>query len=61
MCDTLAMAVRSDCRHYSSRTLDSGETVQRCRLGAATETPFGCPDDCLFFEPRPLSDTGWNR
>lgn len=53
--------VREDCRHYSSRTLPTGETVQRCRLGANTEAPFSCPADCLFFEPRAISDTGWNR
>ncbi|MFN3216938.1 MAG: hypothetical protein ACE367_10615 [Acidimicrobiales bacterium] len=51
--------VREDCRHYSSRTLPTGETVQRCRLGANTEAPFTCPVDCLFFEPRAISDTGW--
>ena len=55
------MAVRSDCRHYSSRTLESGETVQRCRLDAAEAAPFACPADCLFFEPRSISDAGWNR
>jgi len=53
--------VRADCRHYSSRTLPSGEAVQRCRLGANTEAPFACPEGCLFFEPRSISDTGWNR
>jgi hypothetical protein len=53
--------VRSDCRHYSTRTLPSGEAVQRCRLDAAAEAPFACPVDCLFYEPRSISDTGWNR
>lgn len=55
------MAVRKDCRHYSTRTTPSGDTVQRCRLGANTEAPFACPDDCLFVEPRSLSNTGWER
>lgn len=53
------MAVRPECRHYSSRSLDNGETVQRCRLDVAQSAPFACPDDCLFFEPRSISDTGW--
>ncbi|MEM7285569.1 MAG: hypothetical protein AAF480_04385 [Actinomycetota bacterium] len=52
------MAVRDDCRHYSSRTLSSGEQVRRCRLGVNEEAPFGCPEDCLFFEPRKMG-TGW--
>lgn len=52
--------VREDCRHYSSRTLPTGETVRRCRLGANAEAPFACPEDCLFFEPRAISDTGWS-
>lgn len=53
------MAVRDDCRHYSSRTTPSGEVVQRCRLGANTEAPFACPPDCVFLEPRSVSGTGW--
>lgn len=50
-----------DCRHYSLRTLPTGDAVERCRLDVAVETPFACPDDCLFFEPRPISDSGWQR
>lgn len=53
------MGVREDCRHYSSRSTASGEVMQRCRLGANEEMPFACPEDCLFFEPRSVSDTGW--
>jgi len=53
--------VRDDCRHYSCRSLPSGDVAQRCRLDAAQAVPFGCPPDCLFFEPRPISDTGWHR
>ncbi|MCC5950528.1 MAG: hypothetical protein JJU45_00380 [Acidimicrobiia bacterium] len=55
------MAVRKDCRHYSTRSTPGGDVVQRCRLGANTEMPFACPDDCLFFEPRSLSNAGWER
>ena len=53
------MSVRRDCRHYSTRSMPTGETVQRCRLGANTDAPFACPEDCLFFEPRSLTATGW--
>jgi hypothetical protein len=55
------MAVREDCRHYSLRTTATGDAIQRCRLGAAEEMPFACPEDCLFFEPRAITDTGWER
>jgi hypothetical protein len=55
------MAVRKDCRHYSTRSTAAGDTVQRCRLGVAEQAPFACPDDCLFVEPRSLSNAGWER
>jgi hypothetical protein len=55
------MSVRTDCRHYSSRTMPAGDVVQRCRLEANDDAPFGCPEGCLFFEDRAISDTGWNR
>jgi hypothetical protein len=53
------MAVRTDCRHYSTRTVGTGEVIQRCRLGAAELTPFACPAGCLFFEDRPIAGFGW--
>ena len=55
------MAVRTDCRHYSTRTLPAGDVVERCRVGAAELVPFACPDGCLFFEPRASADAGWQR
>ena len=54
------MGVRQDCRHYSTRTTADG-VVQRCRLGVSEETPFACPDGCVFFEPRSITDAGWRR
>jgi hypothetical protein len=39
----------------------SSEVVQRCRLDVNADAPFACPEDCLFFEDRSISDTGWNR
>jgi uncharacterized protein (DUF3084 family) len=53
------MAVRDDCRHYSTRTTSAGDVVQRCRLGANLEAPFACPDDCVFLEARAVTETGW--
>ena len=55
------MSVREDCRHYSSRTVAAGEVVQRCRLGAADVAPFQCPEGCLFFESRVITDATWRR
>ncbi|MEA2704319.1 MAG: hypothetical protein QOD63_2264 [Actinomycetota bacterium] len=54
-----AVTVRLDCRHYTSRSLPDGDMVERCRLDVAEAVPFACPDGCLFFEPRPVSDVGW--
>lgn len=56
-----AMAPRQDCRHYSTRTTTHGDTVQRCRVSMADEAPFDCPEHCLFFEPRSITDAGWKR
>jgi hypothetical protein len=55
------MGVRQDCRHYSTRTTGAGDQVQRCRVDANEITPFACPEHCLFFEPRSITDAGWQR
>lgn len=52
------MAMRSDCRHYDSRTYASGEVVRKCRLDLAPEAPWRCPEDCAAFELRRI-DIGW--
>ena len=57
----MGVAVRADCRHYSTRTLPSGEVVERCRVDANEKVPFACPEGCLFFEPRAVSDAGWHQ
>jgi hypothetical protein len=33
--------------------------MQRCRVSANQETPFACPDGCLFFEQRTVPGVGW--
>lgn len=53
------MGVRADCRHYVERSTAGLERVQRCRLDVADLDPFGCPEGCLFFEPRAITDAGW--
>jgi len=55
------MGVYVDCRHYSTRTTAGGEVVQRCRVDANEKTPFACPEGCLFFEARSITDAGWTR
>jgi hypothetical protein len=51
--------MRTDCRHFESRTYDSGEVVRKCRLDLAPEAPWRCPDDCPRYELRRM-DVGWN-
>jgi hypothetical protein len=53
------MSVRPDCRHYLLRTTAAGEALQRCRLAVNEESPFACPEGCLFHEGRPLLGAGW--
>ena len=55
------MGVRKDCRHYSTRSTSTGDLVQRCRVEANGTAPFTCPEHCLFFEPRSISNAGWER
>ncbi|HCB36922.1 MAG TPA: hypothetical protein DEP66_01535 [Acidimicrobiaceae bacterium] len=55
-----AMPMRTNCRHYESRTYDNGDTVRKCDLDLAPEAPWRCPDDCPEFSPRRL-DAGWQH
>jgi hypothetical protein len=52
------MPMRTDCRHYDSRSYPSGEVVQKCRLDLAPEAPWRCPDDCPSYTRRTM-DAGW--
>jgi hypothetical protein len=52
------MAMRTDCKHYDSRTYPSGEVVQKCRLDLAPEAPWRCPEDCPAYAKRRM-DAGW--
>jgi hypothetical protein len=53
------MAVKADCRHYVMQTTASGDKIERCRLGANDTLPFACPASCVFYEPRNVSQAGW--
>jgi hypothetical protein len=50
--------MRTDCRHYESRTYQTGEIVRKCRLDLAPEAPWRCPENCPGFEARRF-DAGW--
>lgn len=52
------MAMRTDCKHYESRTYASGEAVRKCTLDLAPEAPWNCPVDCPRYERRKI-DAGW--
>ena len=54
------MPMRSNCKHYDSRTYGEGEVVRKCRLDLAPEAPWRCPDDCKAFAVR-LVDVGWQH
>ncbi len=42
--------MREDCRHFQSRTYDTGEVARFCVLDLAPEAPWRCPDDCQRYE-----------
>jgi hypothetical protein len=52
------MPMRTECRHYETRTYAGGETVRKCDLDLAPEAPWRCPDDCPKYERR--SDIAWS-
>ena len=50
--------MRTDCKHYESRTYANGEAVRKCALDLAPEAPWNCPADCPAYERRKI-DAGW--
>ena len=52
--------MRSDCKHYQTRTYPTGDTVRKCALDLAPKAPWECPADCASFERR-LADVAWNH
>ena len=55
------MAVREDSRAYATSNTPKVEIVRRCRAAANGRAPFACPEHCLFFESRSITDAGWRR
>ncbi len=51
--------MRSECKHYESRTYAGGETVRKCKIDLAPEAPWNCPADCAGFQLR-MVDAGWS-
>lgn len=54
------MTMREECKHFQSRTYQSGEVARFCVLDLAPEAPWRCPDDCAAYERR-LADVAWNH
>ena len=52
------MSMREECKHFQSRTYDSGEVARFCVLDLAPDAPWKCPDDCPAYERR-MIDAGW--
>ena len=52
------MAMRTECKHFESRTYANGDAMRRCRLDLAPDAPWRCPDECAKFEHRSV-DIGW--
>jgi len=52
--------MREECKHFQSRTYDSGEVARFCVLDLAPEAPWRCPDGCARYERR-LADAGWTH
>lgn len=42
--------MRENCRHFQSRTYDTGEVARFCVLNLAPEAPWRCPTDCSSFQ-----------
>ncbi len=50
--------MRTDCKHYESRTYANGEAVRKCTLDLAPQAPWNCPAECPRYE-RKMIDVGW--
>jgi hypothetical protein len=50
--------MRTECKHFESRTYPTGDTVRKCNLDLAPEAPWRCPESCEKFAPR-LADVNW--
>jgi hypothetical protein len=46
----IAVPMREDCRHFQSRTYDTGEVARFCVLNLAPEAPWRCPEGCASYQ-----------
>ena len=52
------MPMRTECKHFESRTYANGDAVRKCNLDLAPDAPWRCPDSCDRYERR-LADVAW--
>lgn len=52
------MPMRTECKHFESRTYANGDAVRKCNLDLAPEAPWRCPENCPKYERR-LADVAW--
>jgi hypothetical protein len=52
--------MREECKHFQSRTYDSGEVARLCELDLAPEAPWKCPPNCASYARR-FADVGWSH
>ena len=50
--------MRTECKHFESRTYPNGDTVRKCDLDLAPDAPWRCPETCPRYERR-LADAAW--
>jgi len=55
----VVVAVAEDCKYYVMSSTAQGDKVERCKLDAAEQVPFACPEGCLFYTPRGIATAGW--
>lgn len=54
------MGMREECKHFQSRTYNTGDIARYCTLDLAPEAPWRCPKECPKYEPR-LADVAWHH
>ncbi|NDI19045.1 MAG: hypothetical protein EBY89_04660, partial [Actinobacteria bacterium] len=52
------MPMKTECKHYETRTYANGDAVRKCTLDLAPDAPWRCPDACPKYERR-LADAAW--
>jgi hypothetical protein len=52
------MPMRTECKHFESRTYANGDTVRKCNLDISPDAPWRCPEHCPKYERR-LADAAW--